>query len=112
MGVLGDNEPGGLKERYYEECKGMADRIRQMRDLLVLMLKQKGSEHDWSHITDQIGMFAFTGMTKDMCEQLTDEYDIYLTKDGRISLAGLNQNNVDYVADAIHKVTHGKSIKG
>jgi len=55
-------------------------------------------------------MFAFTGMTSDMCDQLTSEYAIYLTRDGRISLAGLNEKNIDYVAQAIHAVTDGKSL--
>jgi aspartate aminotransferase, mitochondrial len=45
-----------------------------------------------------------------MCEELTDSYAIYLTKDGRISLAGLNDKNLEYVAKAIHDVTDGKSI--
>lgn len=28
--------------------------------------------------------------------------------DGRISIAGLNTGNLDYVAKAFHEVTHGK----
>ena len=55
-------------------------------------------------------MFAFTGMTQEMCDRLTNEYAIYLTRDGRISIAGLNDSNLDYVASAIHAVTDGKSI--
>lgn len=39
----------------------MANRIGSMRKLLVEELKAAGSTHDWSHITSQIGMFAFTG---------------------------------------------------
>jgi len=49
-------------------------------------------------------------MNSDMCDELTSEYAIFLTRDGRISLAGLNDNNVEYVAKAIHSVTDGKSI--
>lgn len=45
-----------------------------------------------------------------MVDQLTAEYYIFLTRDGRISLAGLNESNVEYVAKAIHAVTDGKSI--
>jgi aspartate/tyrosine/aromatic aminotransferase len=41
---------------------------------------------------------------------LTDKYAIFLTKDGRISVAGLNDGNVEYVAQAVHAVTDGKSI--
>ena len=55
-------------------------------------------------------MFAYTGMNSEMCDELTDKYAIYLTRDGRISIAGLNDNNLEYVAKAIHAVTDGKSI--
>jgi hypothetical protein len=45
-----------------------------------------------------------------MCDQLTSKYSIFLTRGGRISLAGLNEGNIEYVAKAIHDVTDGKSI--
>ena len=105
--VLSDE---ALTEQYYQECASMADRILQMRTLLVEKLKAAGSAHDWSHVTQQIGMFAFTGMTAEMCDTLTEKYAIFLTRDGRISLAGLNDGNAEYVAKAIHEVTDGKSI--
>ena len=63
-------------------------------------------------MTNQIGMFAFTGMTKEMCDEITDKRAIYLTKDGRISIAGLNSGNIATVAKAIHSVTDGKAIGG
>lgn len=44
------------------EVKGMADRIISMRQQLVENLKKEGSIRNWSHITDQIGMFCFTGL--------------------------------------------------
>lgn len=105
--VLSDK---ALTEQYYDECKSMANRIRKMRVLLVEKLKEVGSTHDWSHVTDQIGMFAFTGMTSDMCDELMFKHSIFLTRDGRISLAGLNEGNIVYVASAIHATTDGKSI--
>jgi len=105
--VLTDEQ---LTKQYYEECAFMANRIGSMRQLLVDELKKAGSTHDWSHITSQIGMFAYTGMSSDMCDELTSKHFIFLTRDGRISLAGLNENNVAYVAKAVHGVTDGKSI--
>lgn len=47
------------------EVKGMADRIISMRTQLVSNLKKEGSSHNWQHITDQIGMFCFTGLKPD-----------------------------------------------
>lgn len=101
-----------LKAQYYTECEGMAARITDMRTKLVQKLAAVGSKHDWSHVTGQIGMFAFTGMSQAMCDELTSKYFIYLTRDGRISIAGLNDSNLEYVAKAIHDVTDGKSITG
>lgn len=105
--VLSDPQ---LREQYYSECSAMAERIQSMRSRLVDTLKEVGSTHDWSHISEQIGMFAYTGMSTEMCDELTNEYAIYLTRDGRISIAGLNDNNLEYVAKAVHVVTDGKSI--
>jgi len=99
-----------LRDQYYKECKYMADRIGSCRSSLVQKLKEAGSTHDWSHVGSQIGMFAYTGMTSEMCDRLTSEFSIFLTRDGRVSLAGLNDNNLEYVAKAIHAVTDGKSI--
>jgi aspartate aminotransferase len=101
-----------LTELYYDECKGMAVRIKEMRAKLVKALEAAGSIHDWSHVTKQIGMFAFTGMSSATCKRLTEEFSIFLTTNGRISMAGLNDSNLAYVARAIHAVTEGQSMGG
>lgn len=105
--VLSDE---ALTAQYYEECKSMADRILEMRHKFVETLVACGSTHDWSHVSNQIGMFAYTGMSEAMVDELTAKYAIFLTRDGRISVAGLNDGNVEYVAQAVHAVTDGKSI--
>uniref|UniRef100_A0A2K5ITR8 Aspartate aminotransferase n=1 Tax=Colobus angolensis palliatus TaxID=336983 RepID=A0A2K5ITR8_COLAP len=66
---------------------------------------KEGSTHNWQHITDQIGMFCFTGLKPEQVELLTKEFSIYMTKDGRISVAGFTSSNVGYLAHAIHQVT-------
>lgn len=59
--VLSDAQ---LSAQYYAECAAMAERIGGMRATLRTELEAAGSKHDWSHVTDQIGMFAFTGMDR------------------------------------------------
>jgi len=88
----------------------MAERIASMRTALVSSLKKTGSSHNWKHITDQIGMFAYTGVSEDMVNLLAKDHHVYLTKDGRISIAGLNTKNVDYVAQAFHAVTKNSKL--
>jgi aspartate aminotransferase len=68
-------------------------------------LKNAGSLKNWDHITNQIGMFAFTGLNKEQVVLLREQYAIYMTADGRISIAGLNSKNVDYIGKSIHEVT-------
>uniref|UniRef100_A0A2K5JBC2 Aspartate aminotransferase n=1 Tax=Colobus angolensis palliatus TaxID=336983 RepID=A0A2K5JBC2_COLAP len=94
-----------LRKQWLQEVKGMADRIIGMRTQLVSNLKKEGSTHNWQHITDQIGMFCFTGLKPEQVERLTKEFSIYMTKDGRISVAGVTSGNVGYLAHAIHQVT-------
>uniref|UniRef100_A0A8C9PDU1 Aspartate aminotransferase n=1 Tax=Spermophilus dauricus TaxID=99837 RepID=A0A8C9PDU1_SPEDA len=94
-----------LKIQWLQEVKGMADRIISMRTQLVSNLKKEGSSHNWQHITDQISIFCFTGLKPKQVERLTKEFSIYMTKDGRISVAGVTSNNVAYLAHAIHQVT-------
>lgn len=86
------------------ELKEMADRILEVRALLRKGLEDKKTPGTWNHITDQIGMFSFTGLTVPQCEKLTKDYHVYLLKSGRISLAGLNKGNVDGFASAVHAV--------
>jgi aspartate aminotransferase len=76
-----------------------------MRTQLVDNLRKEGSTKDWSHITDQIGMFCFTGLKPDQVERLIKDFSVYLTKDGRISVAGISSKNNAYLAHAMHEVS-------
>jgi len=100
--ILGDKE---LTKEWYREVKVMADRIITMRQSLVAELKKIGSKKDWSHITNQIGMFCFTGLNANQVTTLKDKWHIYMTSDGRISMAGVFSTKVKYLAEAIHDVT-------
>jgi len=99
--ILGD--PAKL-EAWKKELSGMAGRILEVRSLLRAGLEAKGTPGTWNHITDQIGMFSFTGLTPTQCERLISEHHIYLLKSGRISLAGLNKANIPYMIDCVDEV--------
>ena len=73
-------------------------------------VKKHGSTHNWDHVITQIGMFCFTGVTSEQVDILRNDYKIYLTQDGRISIAGLNTGNIDTVTKAFHEVTQGKQF--
>jgi len=99
--ILNDS---ALNKQWLGEVKGMADRIIEMRALLKNNLEKLGSKHDWSHITSQIGMFAYTGLTAEQMTQLAEKHSVYATKDGRISVAGISSENVGRLAEAIYQV--------
>jgi len=94
-----------LEKQWYAECKLMADRIITMRTALVGGLVSAGSTKNCDHVTNQIGMFCFSGMTPEQVEKLRTEYHIYMTKNGRISMAGVTSKNVSYLAESMHAVT-------
>ncbi|MCJ1453036.1 Aspartate aminotransferase, cytoplasmic [Mycoblastus sanguinarius] len=98
------NDPALFKE-WESNLQTMAGRIIDMRKALRSKLEElNGKEGSWKHITDQIGMFSFTGLTEKQVMRMKDEAHVYMTKNGRISMAGLNTKNVEYTAKAIDKV--------
>lgn len=94
-----------LKPQWLGEVKDMADRMIKMRYLLKENLEALGSSKDWSHVTSQIGMFCYTGLSGEQVDRLANEFSVYGTRDGRISISGVTSANVKYLAEAIHKVS-------
>lgn len=96
----------------WKDCiKTMANRIIDMRKGLRDRLEKLKTPGTWNHITDQIGMFSYTGLSVDQCLFLTKEKHIYLLKCGRISMCGVTPSNIDYIAESIHEaVTKIKSV--
>jgi len=90
-----------LRESWIEELKAVVDRIRVMREKLYEKLLVIGCPGNWDHIIKQKGMFSFTGLNVKQCENLIEKHKIFLTKNGRISISGLNMKNVERVALAI-----------
>ncbi|HYP82539.1 amino acid aminotransferase [Variovorax sp.] len=99
--VLGDPQRRAVWEK---ELAEMRDRIKAMRHKLVDGLKAAGVKRDMSFITQQIGMFSYSGLTKDQMVTLRNEYGVYGTDTGRMCVAALNSKNIGYVCQSIAKV--------
>ena len=56
-------------------------------------------------------MFSFTGLTKEQSELMVSKYHVYMTSNGRISVAGLTENNVKYVAESIKNCVEARDWK-
>jgi len=87
-----------------EDLAEMRVRIKAMRQKLVDGLKAAGVKKDMSFITSQIGMFSYSGLTKDQMVRLREEFGVYGTDTGRMCVAALNSKNIDYVCQSIAKV--------
>jgi len=80
----------------------MSSRIKEMRQGLRERLEKLGTPGNWDHITSQIGMFSYTGLSAAQVKMLRDKYHMYMLSSGRINICGLTTHNIDYVAEAIH----------
>jgi aromatic-amino-acid transaminase len=93
-----------LRALWEKELGEMRVRIKQTRVALVEKLKAAGVKEDMSFITQQIGMFSYSGLTKDQMVRLRNEFGVYGTDTGRMCVAALNSKNIDYVCASIAKV--------
>ena len=94
-----------LRAMWEEELAGMRVRIKQMRTALLQKLQAAGIKQDMSFITQQKGMFSYSGLNKDQMQRLRSEFGIYGVDSGRICVAALNSKNIDAVVSAIAKVS-------
>ncbi len=97
------NDPQ-LRAQWEQELGDMRVRIKAMRQKLVDGLKAAGVQKDMSFITQQIGMFSYSGLSKDQMVRLRNEFGVYGTDTGRMCVAALNSKNIDYVCESIAKV--------
>ena len=99
--ILGDAE---LTSLWRQELDDMRDEIACSRALFAKKLGEIVPDHDFSHISDQIGMFSYSGLNRSQVERLIDEYAIYIVGDGRINIAGIREHNVDRLCECIGQV--------
>lgn len=96
--ILGDPK---LFEEWEGELTMMSARIMLMREQLKAALDKNEAPGNWDRIVQQIGMFSYTGLTPQQVSFMREKYHIYATANGRISMAGLTESTVTYVADAM-----------
>ena len=98
-----------LKAMWIKDLQTMAGRVTGVRSTLRREIERLPGSGDWSHLESQIGMFSYTGLTETEVLRLRTKHHIYLMKNGRASLSGINGSNVVYVSQAINEVlTHSK----
>jgi aromatic-amino-acid transaminase len=93
-----------LRAMWEAELAGMRERIRTMRHALVAKLRGLSVPGDLDYITRQVGMFSYSGLSKEQMQRLRTEFGVYGVDSGRICVAALNDKNLDAVASALARV--------
>ena len=99
--VLTDPE---LRAQWESELGAMRDRIKEMRRRLREGLEAARPDVVAAHITDQNGMFSYSGLTAEQMARLRDQFAVYGLDSGRICVAALNGRNLDTVVAALAQV--------
>ncbi|KAJ3308607.1 Aspartate aminotransferase, cytoplasmic [Blyttiomyces sp. JEL0837] len=94
------NDPA-LYAEWEDNLRTMANRIIKMRDAVYSHLVTLKTPGTWTHITSQIGMFSFTGLSLAQVTLIKSKFHVYMTDNGRVSMAGLNEGNAKRFAEAI-----------
>ncbi|WP_321896563.1 amino acid aminotransferase [Burkholderia cepacia] len=93
-----------LSQHWRLEVETMQRRMKEMRHKLRSALEAFAPNADVRYLTEQRGMFSYTGLTAKEVDALRERKSIYLVQSGRICVAGLNDSNIAYVGEAIADV--------
>lgn len=93
-----------LRSQWEVELTEMRERIKRMRSLFVQTLREKGVERDFSFIDRQNGMFSYSGLNAEHARRLREEFSVYIIDSGRMCVAAMNENNMEYICSAVATV--------
>ncbi|UJF17376.1 aspartate/tyrosine/aromatic aminotransferase [Vibrio sp. SS-MA-C1-2] len=102
VSVLSDKQ---LLEEWQQELLEMHQRMITLRHGLADRLATLSGNHRFDFIKQHKGMFSILGLTVEQIQKLRNEFAIYLVEDSRINIAGLQEDKLDVLAQAIHSVT-------
>ena len=99
--VLGDPE---LRKLWEQEVGEMRDRINGLRKAFVTTMRDLKAPVAFDFIQDQRGMFSFSGLGESQVDQLREEHAIYMVRNGRMNVAGINEENLPRICERIVSV--------
>lgn len=93
-----------LKNIWKAELREMSQDVINKRQMIYNLLIEASAPGDFSHLLTQRGLFWFSGLSKDQCNKLVKEHNIYIPTNGRINITGINQNNIKHFVESLLKV--------
>jgi len=92
------------RSEWSKQLLSMVERIQGVRRDLRAMLEKLQPSMDWSSITNQVGMFWYSGLTPAQGHRLAELHVYMMPGNGRMSLCGINSGNIRYFAETVAKV--------
>lgn len=99
--ILKRNE---LRKFWFKDLEAIRKRIHLMRETLIQRLISKAKGGDFEYLKEHKGMFSFINMDQSQARRMIEEFAIYMTDNGRISIPGLTTKNIDYVVNSLISV--------
>ncbi|WP_437882211.1 aromatic amino acid transaminase [Pseudomonas sp. LRF_L74] len=96
--ILGEPQ---LAAEWRAELESMRVRMVAMRQALFDAIRERKPELDVEYLLEQKGMFSYTGLSAEVVDRIRERHGVYLIRSGRICIAGLNESNLDAVAQAL-----------
>ena len=100
--ILDDPE---LTAEWKAELEQMRTRMIRLRQKLVEAIRARSNSTDYDFIADHRGMFSLLGLPQGVVEKLKLEDGIYMINDSRINVAGIPEDRVGELADALLAAT-------
>ena len=109
INILLENEM--LKSEWLLEIGHMQKRIETLRKKLSKSLQEKQKSDFFSFLNIQNGMFSLLPISKEGIMSLRNDNGIYLMPDGRINIASLPENKIEYISSEICSLEEFKNRK-
>lgn len=93
-----------LTEDWRNELNAMRERMMKLRGAFAAALAKNGKAEVASAIDRQRGMFSMLPLKPEAADTLREKHHIYMTRDGRINIAGISLEQVDFLAESVASV--------
>lgn len=95
-----------LMADWERELGEMRERIKRLREEFAGALAERRPDLDFSWITGQKGMFSLLGLSQEQVDRLREEQHLYMVRDSRVNIAGMDDTNVARIAETLAPLMH------
>jgi aspartate aminotransferase/aromatic-amino-acid transaminase len=100
--ILEDPE---LTAEWKAELETMRARMIRLRKKLVEAIRSRSNSTDYDFIGEHRGMFSLLGLPEDVVQKLKLDDGVYMITDSRINVAGIPEDRIGELADALLAAT-------